>query len=88
MLPGAAAAAARGRVSVTIKFEEDYDCDFTSVSVGFVTGVIDRTAPGGSVNRIHVTGRSGFGARCNSSNIFSTRAARYSSVLKYSIGRA
>ena len=73
-----------------MKCEEDgrtYDCDF-GTSFGFGTGVTDSTAPGGFVSNIHVVGRSGFGARCSSSNMRSTRAARSSSELKYSIGRA
>ena len=40
---------------------------------------------GGSVSSTQVTGRSGFGVRWSSSNIRSTRAARSSSEVKYSM---
>ena len=67
--------------------------DFTSTSAngalafggGGGGGVDAGEVSGGSVSSTHVTGRSGFGLRCSSSNMRSTRAARSSSELKYSM---
>ena len=67
--------------------------DFTSTSAngalafggGGGGGVDAGEVSGGSVSSTHATGRSGFGVRCSSSDMRSTRAARSSWELKYSM---
>jgi hypothetical protein len=93
---GACASAASGRFGVTTKSRRGdgrpyFDCRSASANGGLAFGgaggggVDAGDLSGGSVRSTQFTALSGFGVRCSSSNMRSTRAARSSAVLTYNM---